>query len=156
MAHQDGLPTSPSNGLPTRTRRVRSQTAPRPAPAIPLSRAGELWLANLRALNASQKSVQDRAATVRHFGWWLEHEAGCQPTLEHLPSPQAREFLNYCREANPQGRFGCSHPNAQRAARPFAIATLHRDLKAFARCCADAEFLLEPLRNLKAPNVTAP
>jgi len=153
MAHQDGLPTSPANGLPTRTRRVRSQSVPRPVPAIALSRAGELWLANLRALNASQKSVQDRAATVRHFGWWLEHEASCEPTLEHLTSPRVREFLNYCREANPKGRFGCSHPNAKRAARPSTIATLHRDLKAFARFCAEEEFLQEPLRNLKAPRV---
>lgn len=153
MAHQDGLPTSPANGLPTLTRRVRSQSVPRPVPAIPLSRAGELWLANLRALNASQKSVQDRAAAVRHFGWWLEHEASCEPTLEHLTSPRVREFLNYCREANPKGRFGCSHPNAKRAARPSTIATLHRDLKAFARFCAEEEFLQEPLRNLKAPRV---
>ena len=153
MSHQDGLPNANPDGLPAKGKPSRSQTAKRKPPAILIARAATLWLANLRALNASQKSIDDRSATIRHFGWWLEHEASCEPTLENLTSAKVREFLGYCRDPHPQGRFGSNHPNARRAARPSTIATIHRDLKAFARFCAEEEFIPEPLRNLKAPRV---
>lgn len=152
MPDLDGLPTTAVGGL--RKRKKTAQSSPsRRAPALLISRVTELWLADLRAMNASVKSIEDRSGNLRRFCWWLEHEAKREPTLDCVDAVTVREFLAYCRAPRAEGRFGSSHPNAKRAARPSTIATVYRDLKTFARFCEGEGFLTDPLKNLKCPRV---
>lgn len=152
MPNPDGLPPSAADGLPKRKQTARSRTT-RTAPALPIARVTELWLADLRAMNASAKSIEDRGGTLRRFRWWLEHEAKREPTLDCVDTLTVREFLAYCRAPHTDGRFGSSHPNAKRAARPSTLATVYRDLKTFSRFCEGEGLLTDPLRNLKCPRV---
>src|SRR5205809_3253724 len=54
-------------------------------------------------------------------------------TLDQLDPDRLRRFFQYCRTANPAGRFGCTAPNARVAARPSSLDTIHRNLQALFR-----------------------
>lgn len=163
----DHLPTGRPEHLPSRRsehprgaslRRVRPRTeagqSRRSSSNISILKATETWVASGRSQGFSEKTLSVRMARMRLLCWWLETVEQVPTTLGQLSAERVRRFLTYCREPNPDGRFGNSHPMSKSMARPSTVFTWYRELRAFCNFCLQEELLnASPLRNIKAPRV---
>jgi len=120
---------------------------------IPVRLALDLWLADRRSAGRSPRTVADYASTGRQLLWWLDRE-GLPQDLAELTADVLRRFLSYCREGNPEGRWGCRRPPSRRPASVSAVHKAYRNLRAFLRFCVQDDLLpRSPMTRLTAPKL---
>ncbi len=112
------------------------------------------WISDNQAQGFSAKTIKERQWFIERFVWWLENEAGEEPTLDSLNAVNVRAFLTYVREPHPTGRWGCEKSYARRETKPLTVFAYFRELRAFSNFCIAEGFLEDsPLKNVKRPKV---